>query len=489
MRDTESGMSRRRFMQAGTLAAGGTAVASAVLGGSAAEAATARPRLPGPGGGASGWGYAEQILRRVQPPAFPDQEFPITSYGAVGNGTTDSTAAIAAAIAACSLAGGGHVVVPAGTFLTGAIHLRSNVDLHLEKGATLRFSTDPGKYLPVVFTRWQGIEFYNYSPFIYAFTQENIGITGQGTLDGQASSTYWWPWKGETSYGWQPGQPSQEADWDTITEMARNNVPVYQRVFGAGHYIRPVFIQPFACRNVVISGVTILNSPNWEIVPELSCNVTVDGITIESLGPNNDGCDVESCQDVVIQNCTFNTGDDCIALKAGRDTDARRVSVPCRDVVIQNCHFANGHGGVTIGSEMTAGVANVYARNIKMTSPNIDDAVRLKTNARRGGYIRNINVKDVTVSSVKTAGLHINYYYGSSAGYDYKPDVQDINLTNVTVGTCEYAVYLDGFPDDHIKDVTLTNCTFASAAKPNVIENADNVRFRAVTINGQPVSS
>lgn len=478
-------ISRRRFL--GTSAATiGAVTASGLLvedaGVAAAHGRLGRARRLDE---SRGWGGAEAILHRVQPPEFPDATFTITDYGAVGDGSTDSTKAIAAAIAACSLAGGGHVVVPPGTFLTGAIHLRSNVDLHLQGGSTLKFSTDPNSYLPVVFTRWQGIEYYGYSPFVYAFMQENVGLTGSGTLDGQASNQYWWPWKGKTSFGWSPGQPNQNNDWAKLSQMAHDNVPVYQRVFGAGTYLRPVFIQMMGCRNVVISDVTVINSPNWEIVPDISSNVTISGVKVQSLGPNNDGCDIESCEDVVVENCTFHTGDDCIALKAGRDTDARRVSVPCRNVVIQNCQFAQGHGGITIGSEMTGGVENVYARNITMTSPDIEDAIRLKTNARRGGYIRNLYVSDVNVSSVKTGGLHINFYYGHSAGYNYKPDVENINVARLTVGECEYAIYLDGFPDDPIKNVTVVDSVFKQASKPNYIENAVNVQLRNVRINGQ----
>jgi polygalacturonase len=463
--------------------------------GAGALAVPLAARQPARGGGgpgsrppAPGMAGADDILRRVRAPQFPDATFDITDYGAVGDGTTDCTKAIAAAIAACSLAGGGHVVVPPGTFLTGAIHLRSFVDLHLERGSTLLFSTDPASYLPVVFTRWQGIEYYGYSPFVYAFMQENVGVTGEGTLDGQASDKYWWPWKGQEQFGWSPGQPNQNDDWNALTVQARDNVPVYQRVYGAGHYLRPVFLQFMACHDVVISGVTIINSPNWEVVPDLSRNVLIENITVRSLGPNNDGCDIESCTDVVVTGCTFDTGDDCVAIKAGRDTDARRVSVPCRNVVITDCAFANGHGGVTIGSEMTAGVANVYARNITMTSPDIDDALRIKTNPRRGGYVRNVYVDNVTVTSVTTAGVHVNFYYGTFAGYDYKPVVENINVSNMSVGSCEYAVYLNGLPGDPITGVSLTDCDFARAAEPNYIENAEDVTFRNVRINGKPAA-
>jgi len=165
----------------------------------------------------------------------------ISKYGAVGDGTRDCTDAFRDAIAACNKSGGGRVVVPAGSYLTGAIYLKSNVNLHLERDAVLTFSRDPAKYLPVVFSRWEGVELMNYSPFIYAFEQENIAITGAGTLDGQSGKDSWWPWNGspKPEYGWKTGRPNQRNDRKLLMEMAEKGTPVGERVFGAGHYLRP----------------------------------------------------------------------------------------------------------------------------------------------------------------------------------------------------------------------------------------------------------
>ena len=235
------------------------------------------------------------ILARIKPPVFPKRDFVITKFGAKPNGTTDCTTAIKKAIDACSKAGGGRVVVPRGVFLTGAIHLKSNVNLYVAKDATLKFSKNPGDYLPVVFTRWEGTELMNYSPFIYAFEQKNIAITGEGTLDGQSGNDAWWPWNGRANYGWKEGDPNQRGDRAALQQMAEKNVPVSERVFGAGHYLRPQFVQPYRCQNVLIEGVQIINSPMWEIHPVLCTNVTVRSVKINSHGPNNDGCDPESC--------------------------------------------------------------------------------------------------------------------------------------------------------------------------------------------------
>ena len=248
------------------------------------------------------WSDADAILRRIVPPAFPNRTFDVTAHGAHTDGAIDSTAAFRAAIDACHSAGGGRVVVPKGRFLTGPIVLRSRVNLHLADGATIAFSRDPNAYLPVVLTRFESTELMNYSPFIYALDERDIAITGTGTLDGQADADHWWPWKATAG--------SASSARARLSAMSERSVPVAERVFGDRGDLRPNFIQPYRCHNVLIEGVTIVNSPMWEINPVLCSNVTVRGVNIRSHGPNNDGCDPESCRDVLIERCTFDTGDD-----------------------------------------------------------------------------------------------------------------------------------------------------------------------------------
>ncbi len=433
------------------------------------------------------WAQVPRILQRIKLPVFPRRDFDIMRFGAVGDGKTDCTESFASAIAACSKAGGGRVVVPAGTFLSGAIHLRSNVNLHVARGATIRFSRDTNKYLPVVFTRFEGTELMNYSPFIYAFEQENIAITGPGTLDGQAGPETWWPWVGRAEYGWKNGDRNQLQDRRMLFEMAENAVPVRDRVFGAEHFLRTQFIQPYRCQNVLIEGITITNSPMWEIHPVLCANVTVHNVNVISHGPNNDGCNPESCTDVLIKECSFDTGDDCIAIKSGRNADGRRLKAPSQNIVIQGCAMKDGHGGVTIGSEISGGVRNVFAEKCRMDSPHLERALRLKNNAMRGGLLEHIYMRDVEVGQVTEAIISIDFYYEEGEKGSFTPIVRNVGVRNVTSKRSKYALYLRGFSSAPITDILLEDCAFDNVAKPNVVENVHDVTMRNVRINGRVV--
>ncbi|UIJ61706.1 glycoside hydrolase family 28 protein [Amycolatopsis acidiphila] len=420
---------------------------------------------------------AARILATVRRPRFPARWFPVTEFGAIDDGRTDCTAAFRRAIEACHRAGGGHVLVPRGVYATGPIHLLSNVDLHLEQGSRILFSTDPNAYLPLVRTRWQGIEFMNYSPLIYAYDQRNIAITGTGELDGQADATHWWDWKA----------PSDQ-EFAQLEAQANAGVPVPQRVFGPGFHFRPLFVQPYRCDTVLIEGVTFRNSPAWHLNPVLCGNVVVDGVTVDSAGPNTDGCDPESCDGVVVTGCSFNTGDDCIAIKAGRNTDGRRVNVPCQNLVIQRSSFANGHGGVTIGSEMTGGVRNVYARDLTMNSPNLQSGHRIKTNSVRGGFVENVHLGRIAAGTIGGPMLLIDYSYGEGDTGKYPPTVTDINLADWTVQACEQGWQMAGYQENPIGSVTLTDVAIASMSGTNVAQYIADLQLNGVTIGGQPVS-
>ncbi|MEU4607029.1 glycoside hydrolase family 28 protein [Kribbella sp. NPDC023972] len=430
------------------------------------------------------------VRSRIRPPRFQDAWFPITAYGATPD---NATAGIARAIRACHDSGGGHVVVPPGVWQTGAINLLSKVDLHLEEGATLRFSTDPADYLPVVRTRWQAVEVYNYSPLIRAEGQTDIAITGTGTLDGAGDNEHWWYWIGSGQHGWRPGLPNQRADWGELERMNNEQVPVDQRVFGAGHYLRPSFIQPFRCTNVLIEGVTVRNSPMWTIHPLECRNVTVQGVTVDNLGPNGDGCNPESCSDVLIRHCTFKTHDDCIAIKSGRDADGRRLGLPSRGIIIEDCTFVSGGAAVAVGSEMSGGVEDVWVRRLSMPAdPAADEAwmqwvLCVKSTSTRGGYVRNIDVHDVDSRAWMYRPLEITFSYMGGGNQSLFPEVSDIRFDRVRVARAERAYRMLGAESRRIRSVAVTNSRFDVVAAEAVVQYADDVTIRNVWIGGDRV--
>ncbi len=425
----------------------------------------------------NGWADYDRVLARIKAPTFPDRDYLITSFGAVAGAKIKATQAIADAITAANAAGGGRVVVPAGEWLTGAIHLKSNVNLHVSAGAVLKFSTDPTDY-PMVYTRWEGVECMNYSSLIYAWKQENIAITGTGTLDGQADWDNWWGWNHKAA-----GQPTQQVkDRNQLIAWGEGGVPVEQRVFGPGHYLRPNFVTTYHCENILIEGVTIIRSPMWELHPTLSRNITVRGVNINSHGPNNDGCDPESSSDILIEDCVFDTGDDCIAIKSGRNNDGRRVNVPSENIVVRNSIMKDGHGGVVLGSECSGGIRNVFIENCVMDSPNLDRALRFKNNAVRGGVLENVFMRNVTVGQVAEAVLTIDLLYEEGAAGDHTPIVRNVELDNVTSTGSPRVMFIKGFDGAVIENIRINNSTFRGVTSAEVLAHARKVMFDNVTI-------
>jgi polygalacturonase len=434
------------------------------------------------------WAMAREIVARVKPPTFPDRDFRVADYGGDPDTVSDSSEAFAKAIAACHAAGGGRVVVTPGAWLTGPIHLKSNVNLHVQAGATILFKTDPRAYLPLVFTRWEGVELMNYSPFVYAIDCENIAITGKGTLDGQCSREHWWTWKGpwkQGQHGWIEGMPNQRPARARLFQMAEARTPVAQRVFGEGSYLRPPFLQPYRCRNVLIEGVSLRRSPFWQVHPVLCTNVTIRGLDIDSHGPNNDGCDPEACTDVLIEDCRFATGDDCIALNSGRNEDGRRVGVPCQNVVIRNCRMADGHGGITIGSQISGHVKNVFAENCQLDSPNLDHAIRFKNNALRGGIVEHIRYRNLEVGEVRRAVVTVDFNYEEGANGRFTPVLRDVVIENVRSAKSRRAVDLQGLPKAPVRDIALVNCDFRGVAGPSIVKHVQGLALSHVQVNGK----
>lgn len=433
---------------------------------------------------------ADLIIESIIVPEFPDNNFNIADYGAVADGKTDNTQAIKDAIKACVDAGGGKVIIPNGQFLTGPIHLKSNVNLHLEKGAEVLFTKDKKAYLPMVRTSYEGVELMNYSPLIYAYQQKNIAVTGSGTFNGQAGNENWWPWSGASRYGHKEGDPHQRdsVNLPRLRKMNENAIPVEERLFGEGHHLRPTFFEPFDCENILVQGVTFTNAPFWVMHPIKCNNVTIDGVTVNSHGPNNDGCDPEYSKNVHIKNCVFDTGDDCIAIKSGRNDEGRRVNIPSENIVIEDCIMKDGHGGVVMGSEISAGVRNVYVRNCKMDSPNLDRAIRIKTNTLRGGFVENVFVKNIEVGQVKEAFLKINTHYAiyDNQEGEHMPSIKNIHIEHVTVDNGgKYGILIQGREENPVKNVTLKNVTIKKAKMPMLIENSEPVQFTNTTISGQ----
>lgn len=407
------------------------------------------------------WRQVPIILQQIVEPRFPNRNFIITDYGAEAGGTADCTKAIATAIDACAEAGGGCVVVPAGVFLTGPIHLKSNVNLHLAATNTvLKFVTDPTAYLPAVFTRFEGTECYNLSPLIYALGQINVAITGPGTLDGQADASNWFAWKNTSAR-------------KTLVKMADANVPVEQRKFGVEDHLRPDFIEFNRCRNVMVQGVHIRRSPMWEIHPLLCTNVIVRGVDIFSHGPNNDGCDPESSRDVLIEHCLFDTGDDCIAIKSGRNNDGRRVGVPAVNLIIRDCTMRDGHAGTAIGSEISGGCSNVFVENCEMSSPNLVCVLRLKSNAVRGGVLQNIFMRNVSVGVVKDSVLQIDFLYEEGGRGPFHPVAKNVVMENIKVARTPRVLNVRGFLGAEISGIRIYHSTFNKVAKPDIIQDAD----------------
>lgn len=465
---TPNTINRRQMLQL----LGATGIGSALTG----LAACGRKAIVDPD-----WERAANIRASIRAPIIPDLDFDIRAHGAVPG--EDCSNAFRDAIAACEAAGGGRIVVRDGRYPSGPIHLGSHMELHIAEGATIAFIPEPDRYLPPVLTHWEGLEFMGYSPLIYALDQTDVAITGRGTLDGGGDESHWWHWKGgRFSIG--KTDEDQKFARDKLMADAENHVPVEKRIYADGAYLRPPFIQPFRCKNVLIEDITIRSAPFWLINPVLCRDVIVRGVKCESLGPNSDGCDPESCYNVLIENCRFDTGDDCIAIKSGRNADGRRINTPCENIVIANCDMQAGHGGVVIGSEISGGVRNVFAENCRMSSPDLERAIRIKTNSIRGGVIEHLRYRNISVGEVQDA-IVINYFYEEGDAGEFDPIVRDILIENLTVENAQRVFQVRGFDRDPIQNLHLRNVNVVAAGKIGVVENVSGFVAENVRINGE----
>ena len=445
-----------------------------------------------------GWQGVAEILDRIVEPSFPDQRFPITDYGAVADQQTDCWKAVKEAIVQCHQEGGGRVIVPPGAYLVcGPIHLLSNVNLHLQSGATLYFSTDPHDYTPLVLVRWEGTLCYNYSPLIYAYRQNNIAVTGQGILDGQTQGT-WARWKS----GNDGRNQSQEKP--RLRQAGNDVTPVHTRVFGNGfldldedrqddgygdgkqHYLRPSFFQPFECQAVLVQGVTFRNSPFWNVHPTFCENVVIRDVVIEPGTTNDDGIDPDSCKDVLIENCTIKTHDDAIAIKAGRDQDAWDRA-PCTNIIVRECKLNSGVNGVCVGSEMSAGVRNVFVEDCDVDSAK--RGITFKSNLDRGGQVERVFIRDIRLKSCEDASIVFRLDYHGYRGNNFPTKFNDFFLRDIQcLESKSTGIRIVGVPGQPINRVYLRNVEVLNSLSAAKIEFVENVVFRDVSVNGKAVT-
>lgn len=377
-------------------------------------------------------------------PIFPARVFDIRDFGAISDDAFDCTSAIADAIRACGLAGGGRVLIPAGKWFTGPIHLRSHIELHLEKGAVVRFSSSPAHYLPAVFVRWSGQECFNFSPLIYARNCENIGITGAGTLLGQGAA--WWPW-----------EKRERTAMARLYQMVLNGAPVSARRFGRKQSpLRPQFIMPINCRNVLLEDFSVLEGgPFWTIHLAYCDDVTIRRLRIDAAeGPNNDGIVLDSCRSVLVEDCDLKTKEDCISLKSGLNEDGQRVGKPTENVVIRRIHARGGAGAIAIGSDMSGGVRNVLVHDCTFDGPAI--GIRLKAARGRGGVVENVEMRNLTMGTITGDAIQVTTEYPVFVSPNGKaPVFKNITFRDVTCAKAGTAARMIGQSDSALRQITL----------------------------------
>ncbi|MTJ80618.1 MAG: glycoside hydrolase family 28 protein [Telmatospirillum sp.] len=457
-------------------------------------------------------------------------------------GSFDNYPAFTAAIQACNAAGGGTVIVPAGNwYIAGPIVLLSNVNLHLNSGAVVWFDPNPSsyaKYGPIacgangnlVQSRWQGNDCYNYSPMVYAFGQTNIALTADdnsAVLNGQAGTPYggstiqcWWTWKGSAGIaGWTSGAPGESTanalntplsatylpsgapvtvnliefgaaaggsgnsytrDSSYLPAQSEAYYPLSVRVYGIGHQLPPPMIQFVGCSNVLMENYQVTNTPFWQHNPVNCRNIAIRGVYANSVGPNNDGFDPDACNCVLVDRVTFNTGDDCIAIKAGKDNDVGYG--PCQNIVIQNCIMNSGHGGVTIGSEMSGGVQNVYIQNLNMLNINyasnpLNIALRFKTNMNRGGFIRNYYARNINLPN----GLNLTPgFYTPLSGSPIPKNTVSTNQGGILTFDCDYSPASDNV---RIRPPVISNINISNVTA-NPVPGTSTSCYQAIIVQG-----
>ncbi|MBO0829002.1 MAG: glycoside hydrolase family 28 protein [Streptosporangiales bacterium] len=418
-----------------------------------------------------GWARAADVAARIHDPVIPRRDYVVTDYGAIGDGRTDARPAIMAAIDAANQDGGGRVVLPPGTWFTdGPVHMKSNVELHVEKGATLLFTDDTDAYLPQVFTRFEGTELYNYSPLIYGRDVTNVAVTGEGTIDGNAE------------HGFAPWRDLQTPAQNKLREMGATGVPVDQRVFGKGDFLRPNMIQFVNATNVLLEGYTAVDSPMWVNHVLYSTNVTVRDVHVDSHRLNNDGIDVDSSDDVLIEGCAFDTGDDSVAIKSGRDQDGWRVGRPSTDVIVRDNQMT-GQNALAVGSEMSGGVSNVFMED--NTLVDVASAIYFKSNPDRGGYIEDVWVRDIKVGDADEL-LRFQTDYKGWRGELHPVTYRNFYLQDITAKHVNVGIDATGHDlGPPISNVRVRDMKVDRADTPLILRNVEGLVLEDVRMNGE----
>jgi len=416
----------------------------------------------------------DEILKNIVPPKISGNILPLTDFGGKGDSITDNKPAFDKALKACKDKKGAKIVVAPGIYLlNGPIHLVDNTCIELEKGAKLVFSTNPVHYLPLVPTSWEGTFIYNYSPLIYAYQVKNVAIIGEGTIDGNGKEGF--------SKWYDLQKPAQQLS----RKMNHENVPVKQRLFGEGHYLRPQLIQFFECKNILIEGVTLSNSPFWTVHFLKSENITARKVKFNAFNKNNDGFDPEYSKNILIEDIDFNNADDNVAIKAGRDHEGRKTAVSSENIIIRNCRFKGLHG-VVIGSEMSAGVQNVFVENCGYGGY-CKRGIYLKSNADRGGFIRDIYVNNVEFGDVEDGVFITSSYHNEGKGFE--TDIRDVFIENLKFKTASHAgLVIQGYPNKKVSNINFSNVKIDSCTNGISFTNAEQIVFNNVII-GEEVTT
>jgi polygalacturonase len=416
----------------------------------------------------------DEITKRIQLPKIPSYKIVVTKLGAKGDSISNAKPAFDKAMALCKKNNGGTILVPKGVYtLNGPIHFVSNVKLHLEDGAKIRFGSNPKDY-PLVLTSWEGTMLYNYSPMIYGNNVENIAITGNGIIDGEAKNT-WIKWK-----------PLEEKDKLLSREMNHKNTPIKERIFGEGHYLRPQLIQFINSKNILVENVQIEDSPFWCIHLLKSKSITLRGLKYNAHNNNNDGIDPEYSSDILIENILFDNADDNVAIKAGRDDEGRSNSdTPSENIVIRNCEFKGLHA-IVIGSEMSAGVRNVYVENSKFRGY-LKRGIFIKTNSDRGGYVKDIYFNNLAFGKVEDC-IYITANYHGEGGGLHSSKISDISFSNIScIEATKTGIVIEGYPNKKVANIKLDNITIQSAKNGMTVTNSENVTINEVVIGEKAI--